>query len=132
MKSYEALIEEVLKSMLPEDEEGKKVAVKQKTDYVRKNQYGINIKEYLKHITGTDVTQIDGIDEITAIDIISVTGVDMSKWPTQGHFTSWLNLAARPKITGGKVVGHEKDLQIIKPLKPLEWQHNQCGKANVH
>ena len=32
----------------------------------------------------------------------------MSKWPTAGHFTSWLNLSPRPKITGGKLVGYEK------------------------
>ena len=32
----------------------------------------------------------------------------MAKWPTAEHFSSWLNLAARPKISGGKVLGHQK------------------------
>ena len=108
MKAYEMLIEGVLKTMLPEDKNGKKPAIKNKTGFVRKNQYSINIKEYLKHIIGVDVTQIDGIDEITALDIISVTGTDMSKWPASEYFTSWLDLAARPKKSGGKIIGHEK------------------------
>ena len=79
MKAYELLIEEVLKSLLPKDGEGYKPTIKKKTSYVRKNQYSINLKEYLKHIIGVDVTRIDGIDEISGLEIISVTGTDMSK-----------------------------------------------------
>jgi transposase len=108
MGVYEALIEEVLQTLLPEDETGNKPHVSAKTSHVRKNQYSINLAEYLKHILGTDVTQIDGIDEISALDIISVTGTDMSKWPTAGHFASWLNVAPRPKKSGGKVIGYER------------------------
>ena len=108
MRAYEMLIEGVLKTMLPKDEDGSKPIIKKKTGYVRKNQYSINLKEYLEHIIGVDVTQIDGIDEISALDIISVTGIDMSKWPTAEHFASWLNLGARPKKSGGKIIGHEK------------------------
>ena len=108
MKEYEMLIEGVLKIMLPKDENGYNPTIKKKTGYVRKNQYSINLKEYLKHIIGVDVTQIDGIDEITALDIISVTGADMNKWPTAEHFSSWLNLSPRPKKSGGKIIGHEK------------------------
>jgi hypothetical protein len=40
--------------------------------------------------------------------IIGVEGLDMNKWPTAGHFTHWLTLAAPPKITGGKVIGYQK------------------------
>ncbi len=32
----------------------------------------------------------------------------MDKWRTAEHFTSWLNLAARPKKSGNKVIGHQK------------------------
>jgi len=108
MREYEILIEEVLKKMLPEDEQGNKVKVKEKTSYVRKNQYNINIKEYLRHITGIDLTMIDGLDEISILEIISVTGLDVNKWPTAGHFTSWLNLSPRPKISNGKIIGYQK------------------------
>lgn len=32
----------------------------------------------------------------------------MHKWATAEHFVSWLNLAARPRISGAKVMGHQK------------------------
>ena len=108
MRNYETLIENVLKAMLPVDINGNKPAVEPKKSFVRKNQYSINLKEYLKHIIGVDVTAIDGIDEISALEIISVTGLDMSKWPSAEHFTSWLNVSPRPKKSGGKIIGHEK------------------------
>lgn len=108
MKTYEGLIEEVLKKMLPVDDQGNRPEIKPKKGYVRKNQYGINLREYLKNITGTDLTKIDGIDEITVLEILSVTGVDMSKWKSAENFTSWLNLSPRPKKSGGKILGHQK------------------------
>ena len=40
--------------------------------------------------------------------MISVVGLDFKKWPTAEHFVSWLNLAARPKVSGGKVLGYQK------------------------
>lgn len=108
MKEYEHHIEDVLKSLLPNNTEGNQPVIKSKTSYTRKNQYQINIKDYLHHIIGVDTTKIDALDEISVLEIISVTGLDMYKWPTSNHFTSWLNLSPRPKISGGKVLGYEK------------------------
>lgn len=56
MKGYEVLIENVLKAMLPVDAHGNKPSIESKKSYVRKNQYSINLKKYLKHIIGVDVT----------------------------------------------------------------------------
>lgn len=103
MLSYEKEIEDLLKKLLPEQ-----ANVSAKTSKVRKNQYHFNLKEYLHQLVGIDLTEIDGFDENTALTIISVTGLNMKKWPTADHFSSWLNLAARPKISGGKVLGHQK------------------------
>lgn len=108
MKSYELLIEDVLKRMMPSTENGSVPEIKQKTSYTRKNEYAINLKGYLERILGVDVTAVDGLKEINVLEIMSVTGIDMNKWRTQEHFTSWLNLSPRPKISGGKLLGHEK------------------------
>lgn len=106
MLAYEREIENLLKKMLPGDQAGKKI--KAKSAKARKNQYHFNLKEYLHRIVGVDLTAIDGLDEHTVLTIIGVVGLNMNKWPTAGHFASWLNLSARPRITGGKVIGHEK------------------------
>lgn len=108
MLVFETLIENVLKELLPKDEAGNSPVIGHKTMKARKNQYHFNLKDYLKHITQVDLTAIDGVEEITVLNVLSVTGLDLSKWPTAEHFASWLNLAARPKKTGGKIVGYEK------------------------
>lgn len=108
MKGYELLIEDVLKQIMPLNEDGSVPVIEKKTSYTRKNEYSINLKGYLERILGVDVTTIDGIKEISALEIISVTGTDMTKWKTADHFVSWLNLSPRPKISGGRLLGHEK------------------------
>ena len=32
----------------------------------------------------------------------------MSRWETEGHFVSWLNLAPRNKISCGKIIGRDQ------------------------
>jgi transposase len=107
MLVYEQLIEAVLKKMLPADNT-QRAAIKKKTTKARKNQYHFNLKEYLHQIAAVDLTEIDGLDEIAVLSIMAVVGLNMHKWPTAEHFVSWLNLAARPRKSGGKVLGHQK------------------------
>ena len=41
---------------------------------------------------GVDLTLIDGIDVGTALVILAEIGVDVSRFPTEKHFASWLRL----------------------------------------
>ena len=41
---------------------------------------------------GVDLTAIEGIDVPTALVILGEIGVDVSKFPSEKHFTSWLGL----------------------------------------
>ena len=69
----------------------------------RKNQPHFDLAQSLYHITGVDLTQIDGLDSLTAQNILSEIGADMSPWPTVKHFASWLRLSPNNIVTGGKV-----------------------------
>jgi transposase len=73
-----------------------------------KNRVNFNGTQYLKNILGVDITKIFGIGEIVALEIIAETGIDMSKWQTENHFTAWLNLAPNNRISGGKVLKPKK------------------------
>jgi transposase len=53
-------------------------------------------------MTGVDLTRIDGIDVLSALKVISEVGLDMTRWPTVKHFTSWLGLCPGNHISGGK------------------------------
>lgn len=79
-----------------------------KTTKPKQNEYAFDAKSYLKEIAGVDLTKIRGLDEKTILSILSETGTDLSKWKTASHFTSWLGLSPKPKITGEKIVGHFK------------------------
>jgi transposase len=69
-----------------------------------KNTPAFNVVAYLQKIHGVDVTDIYGISEGSALEILAETGPDLSKWETEKHFVSWLNLCPNNKITGGKLV----------------------------
>ena len=58
----------------------------------------------LHRISGVDLTRIDGIDVGVAQTLISEVGLDMSRWPDEHHFASWLGLCPDNRITGGKVI----------------------------
>ena len=70
----------------------------------RKNQAHFDLAAAQYRMTGVDLTQIDGLDALTAQKVLSEIGTDMHKRPTEKHFASWLHLCPNNKITGGKVI----------------------------
>lgn len=75
-----------------------------KTAKRRKNQPHFDLATSLYRVAGVDLTEIDGIDSLTAQTVISEIGLDMNCWPTVKHFCSWLGLAPQHEISGGKVL----------------------------
>jgi transposase len=55
-------------------------------------------------LCGVDLTALEGIDETTALVLISEIGTDMGRWPSLKHFASWVGLCPQHKITGGKIL----------------------------
>lgn len=53
---------------------------------------------------GVDLTRIDGIDVTTALAVVSEVGTDLSRFPTDKHFASWLGVCPGTRITGGMVL----------------------------
>jgi len=65
---------------------------------------GVQVRRHLKRICGVDVVAIHGFGESLAQEVVMETGTDMSKFPTDKHFCSWLGLAPKNEISGGKVI----------------------------
>jgi transposase len=63
-----------------------------------------DLRSCLYRLAGVDLTQVDGLSAVSVQMILTETGVDMSKWPSCKHFTSWLSLCPNNKITGGKII----------------------------
>ena len=69
------------------------------------NEPHFEIRTPLHQLTGgVDLTQIDGIAPYTALKLLAEIGTDMHRWPTEQHFTSWLTLAPRNKVSGGRLL----------------------------
>ena len=49
---------------------------------------------------GNDATDLPTVTEYMVLQLISETGTDMSRWPTDKHFTSWLGLAPGSRQSG--------------------------------
>jgi transposase len=64
----------------------------------------MGLQTELQRICGVDLTSIDGISTISALTILSEIGTDVSGFPDEDHFASWLGLAGNHNITGGKPV----------------------------
>ena len=62
------------------------------------------MSEELARIYGVDLTTIDGISVITAQTILAEIGTDMSRFPSEQAFVSWLGLTPSRDISGGKVI----------------------------
>ena len=70
----------------------------------RDNEPRFEIRTHLYRLAGADLTQIDTIGPYTALQLIAEIGTDMSRWRTDKHFTSWLTLAPKNKISGARLL----------------------------
>ena len=64
-----------------------------------------NLSAELRRIVGVDLTAIDGIGPVTAQVVLSEIGADMSYWPSEKQFASWLGLCPDHRISGGRILG---------------------------
>jgi transposase len=69
------------------------------------NAPAFDLQAELQRICGVDLTSIDGINVMTAQTILSEIGPDLSAFPTENNFASWLGLTPNKDISGGKVIG---------------------------
>jgi len=65
---------------------------------------GQDLREELDRCTGVDLSAIEGLGVLTAEVVLSEIGLDMTHWPSEKHFCSWLGLCPDNRISGGKVL----------------------------
>jgi len=69
-----------------------------------KNAPEVNIRAHILRITGVDLVAVHGMSDSLAQTMLAEIGTDMSKWPDDKHFSSWLGLAPKHDISGGKIL----------------------------
>ncbi len=93
------------------------------------NAYLFDLRTHLYRITGVDFTQINGFGALTVLIILSVVGLDPSRFPTVKHFVSWLGLCPGSRITGGKVKSSIFALLSIEQPMLSAWLHKLFVEA---
>jgi len=83
---------------------GKSVPYRPRRRKRENNEPRFDARARLYCVCGVDLTAIEGIDETTALVLLSEIGTDMSRWPSLKHFASWLGLCPQHKISGGKIL----------------------------
>src|SRR6478672_2103856 len=69
----------------------------------RVNSPRFDVRTALYYVVGLDLTEIEGISELTALTVIGEIGPGVSRFPTVKKFCSWLGLCPNWKKTGGRV-----------------------------
>ena len=95
---------------LPPDQKRNRAGKKRR----RKNGHpnpGFDLRTEAYKLFGVDVTQIPGLEE-NVLPLFSEVGRDMAKWPSAGHFASWLSLCPDNDISGGKTLW--RGMRVVK------------------
>jgi hypothetical protein len=95
------------------------------------NEPRFDIRDPLFRLSGVDLTQIDGIAPYTALRLVAEIGTDMSRWPTYKHFTSWLTLAPKNKVSGGRLISSRTQPSANKAAYLLRMSAMVLGRTST-
>lgn len=104
LQACDATIEQHYHTCAPADDDLPPLSPSTKTNTHSKNAPPFDVRAQLYRLTGVALTAIDGLNASTVQDILAEIGTQMTKWPTEKHFCSWLHLAPHNDISGGKVL----------------------------
>ncbi len=69
----------------------------------RANSPRFDVRAALYYVVGLDLTEIEGVSELTALTVISEIGPGVSRFATVKKFCSWLGLCPNWQKSGGRV-----------------------------
>lgn len=88
-------------SLAPHPDSRKEQAIRKQNDQ--------GLREALWRLCGQDLTRIDGVSPTTAMIVLTEIGYDLTPFPTEKHFVSWLRVCPRHAISGGKPVKRQRN-----------------------
>jgi transposase len=117
-KKLNACDEKIAAALATFEKKGDRVDLTKKSSTRRKNQPRFNARTLIFEMAGVDLTAIDGLEASSILTILSETGTDMTRWPSEGHFASWLALCPNKWMTGGRPLA--KKPPVIHPNRAAQ------------
>ena len=114
LKQYMALlparsVETIVSSIEPSPTDMSKKSRSRKPRKPRGNEPTFDLEAELERILSVNATTIDGINVMTVQTVLAEVGPDLSAWKTEAHWSSWLNLAPKRDVSGGRVIRHVRE-----------------------
>lgn len=86
-------------------------------------------RELLFRMAGVDLTVIEGINEPTALVILSEIGSDVSRFPTEKNFTSWLGLCPQHRGSNRRIMSRRVRKGANRAARALRMAAQGCHHA---
>jgi hypothetical protein len=93
------------------------------------NEPAFDVGSALYRMAGVDLTVLEGIDPNTALVLLSAIGLDVSRFPTVKHFTSWLGLCPQHRGSAGKIRSRRVRRGRNRAGRPLRLAVQGCYHA---
>jgi hypothetical protein len=103
LRECETQIEACLRSMADKSQGAKLPPSLRRQRKPEKNEVQFGARALLFRMAGVDLTVLEGISETTALVLLSEIGTDLSKFPHEKNFVSWLGLCPQHRGSAGKI-----------------------------
>lgn len=135
IEQVESRIMEMIKALQPEEAKAVEAPKHPTASKERSIQAkgGKELRDALWRFTGCDLTRIDGISPSTAMIVLTEVGYDLSAFPSEKHFVSWLRLCPRHAVSGGKRLRKQRSnlavnrIAIVLRMAALSLQRTKTG-----
>jgi transposase len=97
-----------------------------------KNLPPLRVTKMLRSITGVDMLAIGGVNGGSFLDIVAETGTDLRQFPSAAHYASWLGLAPKNKISGGKILSSRTPKRPNRAAAAFKHAANAIGNTKNH
>ena len=67
-------------------------------------EFSFDVRREMYRQVGVDLFRVPGFNEETVLRLLSETGRELTRWPSEKHFASWLSVCPGTQKTGGKVI----------------------------
>mgnify|MGYP001451899824 CR=1 FL=1 len=130
LRECEAQIESCLRGMADKSQGAALPAsVRKRRRQPEKNEVRFGARALLFQMAGVDLTAIEGISETTALVILSEIGRDMSRFPHEKHFVSWLGLCPQHRGSAGKIFQRRTRRGANRAARALRMAAQGCHRA---
>lgn len=108
---------------------GAPLPVRPKKQAPRRHEPKFGARALLFRLAGVDLTVIEGISETTALVILSEIGTDLSRFPSEKNFVSWLGLCPQHRGSAGKIFHRRVRRGANRAARALRMAAQGCHHA---